>query len=449
MKLLNALTACLVAIATTATAQTSRMMMPAVSSPAIADDGTELGANTTLTSSGIALGNRVKMRGFVDFRYDYTDLDDLGDDDARFRTAADVDFLFDFSPVTGEVHLAASSGGVDLEQAFLRYNFNQDFSITAGRQLTVLGFEKDESPNMHQTSYAYFTDLKDDLPNETGDSAMKEFIGLSEMSTAGDQIAAFVGTPPVGSDTSDYMIANDVANPATGPNFKLPNFRRNYVDGVRLNFNNGQFGFVAGLHNGYFTDSEHLNDGNVGLDIAASVMIIPGLEFRLGFGYENNDAYNTAISGYNAWASGLAAALDSDAQTASANTVKSYIFPQSDDISQLNFLLSYQTGGLTLAFEWDLWDVYVVDIWNIMLLANYQFNDVFGLTFRYSHEDFEANVPGGGEGSSNRFTIGPMFSVTDNLTVGIEYSHAELDSDHITGGDSSIDELYAETIFSF
>ena len=68
MKLLNALTACLIAIATTASAQTSRMMMPAVSSPAIADDGTELGANTTLTSSGIALGNRVKMRGFVDFR---------------------------------------------------------------------------------------------------------------------------------------------------------------------------------------------------------------------------------------------------------------------------------------------------------------------------------------------------------------------------------------------
>ena len=68
------------------------------------------------------------------------------DDDARFRTAADVDFLFDFSPVTGEVHIAASSHGVDLEQAFLRYNFNQDFSFTAGRQLTVLGFEKDESP---------------------------------------------------------------------------------------------------------------------------------------------------------------------------------------------------------------------------------------------------------------------------------------------------------------
>ena len=75
MKLNNALIACLVATATFTSAQSSRMMMPAVSSPAMADDGTELGANTTLTSSGIALGNRVKMRGFVDFRYDYTDLD--------------------------------------------------------------------------------------------------------------------------------------------------------------------------------------------------------------------------------------------------------------------------------------------------------------------------------------------------------------------------------------
>ena len=170
-------------------------------------------------------------------------------------------------------------------------------------------------------------------------------------------------------------------------------------------------------------------------------MIIPGLEFRLGFGYENNDAYNTSISGYNAWTAGIVDNLVADADTANANLVRSKMLPESDDISQFNFLLSYQTGGLTLAFEWDLWNVYVIDMWNLMFLANYQFNDVFGLTFRYSHEDFEADVPNGGEGSSNRFTIGPMFTVTDNLTVGIEYSHAELDSTNT--GDTSVDELYA------
>jgi hypothetical protein len=377
------------------------------------------------------------------------------------------------------VHIEASdTQNVDLEQAFLRYNFNQDFSLTAGRQLTVLGFEKDESPNMYQTSYAYLTDVSSDVAN--GDVALEKFVGVDKLRGVSKKVATnnIIGTVATLTAATEYEHTNaylnsvgittvgttvyngGVGNPADIGDFNLPQFRRNYVDGVRLNFNNGQFGFVAGLHNGYFTNDENLNDGNIALDIAASVMIIPGLELRLGFGYENNDDYNNAVSGYNKWASGLRDALSRDvsvnANIADSGHIKYDLyrnvsqllpFPESDDISQLNFLLSYQTGGLTLAFEWDLWNVYVIDMWNLMFLANYQFNDVFGLTFRYSHEDFEADVPGGGEGSSNRFTIGPMFSVTDNLTVGIEYSHAELDSDNT--GDTSVDELYAETIFSF
>ena len=417
--------------------------MATMQSPA--PEGTSLGANNTLSSSGIALGNRVKMRGFVDFRYDYSDLDGLAtdengltiDDDARFRTAADVDFLFDFSPVTGEVHLAATSDELGLEQAFLRYNFNQDFSLTAGRQLTVLSYEKDESPNMYQTSYAYLTDVSVDV--QGGTSALESFIGLNSFkSTASSIDSAMTGVPAYDS----YAGTNQAVNPA---GFPLPSFRRNYVDGIRANFNNGQFGLVAGLHNGYFTDNDNLNDGNIGLDIAASVMIIPGLELRLGFGYENNDDYDKSIAGYNTWATDLRTALTNAGLTAEASQVP--LFPKSDDISQFNAWLSYQTGGLTLAMEWDMWDMYVIDMWNLMFLANYQFNDLFALTFRYSHEDFEADVQGGGEGDSNRFTIGPMFTITDFLTIGVEYSHAELDST-ITG-DTSVDELYAETIFSF
>lgn len=399
-----------------------------------ASNGTSLGANETLASSGIALGNRVKMRGFVDFRFDYTDLDDLAtNDDKRFRTAADVDFLFDFSPVTGEVHLAAHSDGVDLEQAFFRYSFNQDFSLTAGRQLTVLSFEKDESPNMYQTSYAYLSDVASDV--QGGSAALESFIGLDSFKLAGTSVDATMSSNAA---YTTYVGANPVANP-TG--FSLPSFRRNYVDGIRANFNNGQFGVVAGLHNGYFTSSDNLNDGNIGLDIAASVMIIPGLEFRLGYGYENNDAYDESIMAYNTWATGLKSVLTA------AEAANVPVFPKSDDISQLNAWLSYETGGLTLALEWDMWDVYVIDMWNLMFLANYQFNDFFALTFRYSHENFEADVPGGGEGDSDRFTIGPMFTITDYLTIGVEYSHAELDSSNT--GETSVDELYAETIFSF
>jgi hypothetical protein len=57
----------------------------------------------------------------------------------------------------------------------LRYNFNQDFSLTAGRQLTVLGFEKDESPNMYQTSYAYLTDVSADVKVA---KCLESFVGL-------------------------------------------------------------------------------------------------------------------------------------------------------------------------------------------------------------------------------------------------------------------------------
>ena len=51
-------------------------------------------------------------------------------------------------------------------------------------------------------------------------------------------------------------------------------------NGIRFNFNNGQFGLSIGLHDDYFGVDDALND-NVAIDLAASVMIIPGLEARL------------------------------------------------------------------------------------------------------------------------------------------------------------------------
>ena len=169
-------------------------------------------------------------------------------------------------------------------------------------------------------------------------------------------------------------------------------------------------------------------------------MIIPGLEFRLGFGYENNDAYNDSIVVTTPGLQAYEVILVLRLLQCSCRPCSSV--SESDDISQFNAWLSYQTRGLTLAAEWIsgyLCHRYV----ELNVSCYYQFNDFFALTFRYSHEDFEADVPGGGEGDSNRFTIGPMFTITDYLTIGIEYSHAELDS--INTG-YQVDELM-ETIF--
>jgi hypothetical protein len=405
--------------------------------PASVPQGTDLGANNTVNAAGIALGNRVKLRGFVDFRYDNTDIEATdhnmssgaitGNHDKRFRTGVDLDLLIDFSPVTAEVHLNASTDSIGLEQAFIRYSFNRDFNLTFGRQLTVMGVESDESTGLHQVSHAYAADVAIEDGIQSG-NAMSTFVGIGGLN--------YLGTSK-GADKM-YGTADDVekvAGPMSLPG--IPQLRRNYVDGIRANFNNARFGLTVGLHNGLWSN-DNLNDSNIGIDIAAALMIVPGLEWQIGYAYESNDAWDTSIAGYNT------AATDWNTLNP-AN--KAPTIPTGDHISQFNTFLTYQTGGLTLGIEYDLWDIYALEMWDLMLSANYQFSNLFGLTFRYSHEDFEVDGLGA-EGDTDRFTLSPSFSVTDNLTILLEYSRISLNSTAL-GGRRDVDEVYAETLFNF
>jgi len=316
--------------------------------------GTTLGANTTSRAGGIDLANRVKLSGYVDFMYKNVD-DEMVRHDKGFDTSADVDFLFDFSPITAELHTELQPDGVTLEQAFIRYNVNRDVSITMGRQLTILGYEGDEATNLYQVSNA-------------------------------------------------YLFTDDTAN--GGDN----GFRRKYVDGIRANFNNRRFGFSIGLHNTLYRQIPNLdddtNDGDVAIDIQAAIMILPGLEGRMGYAHESRDS----VGNLNA------------------------------DIDQFNAWLEYHDRALTLAVEYDNWDIGTRDIWDVMLMANYQFNDFFGLTLRYSHEDED------GAADTDRFTLCGGFGITDNLKLGLEYSHASVDNGV---SDYEVDEFYAESLLSF
>jgi len=323
--------------------------------------GTTLGANLTSGAGGIDLANRVKLRGFVDFMYKNID-DENSNHSKGFLTAVDMDFLLDFSPITAEIHTnlnkAANSGsfGTSLEQAFIRYSFNRDFNISMGRQLTTLGFEADEAPNLYQVSNAYlFSDRIADSPISLG--------GVSA--------------------------------------------RRNYVDGIRANFNNGRFGFTLGLHNNLYTGDSDTDDGDVGVDLQLALMIIPGFEARLGYGHDSTG------SGANS------------------------------DIEQFNAWLAYTDGGLTLALEYDDWDITTVDAWNVMLMGSYQFNNLFALTLRYSHEDIEQ---GASEVDNDRITIGAGFSITDNFGINVELSHAGVDNG---ANDYDVNEFYTEGIMTF
>ena len=341
-------------------------LMPAPAATGSA--GTTLGANTTSGAAGIDLANRVKLRGFVDFKYEnlQNEKNIVGNDVAGFNASADVDFLFDFSPVTAELQTNLTSNrtvydaagaeigsttSAAIEQAFFRFNINRDFSLSFGRQLTVLGFEADEAPNLYQVSNAY--------------------------------------------------LLGDVVGGGNG-------WRRNYVEGIRANFNNARFGFTLGLHNSLYGIDNDTKAGTVAVDLQAAVMIMPGLEGRIGYAHDSNDA----IAG-------------------------------DDSIEQINIWLSYAQGGLTTAIEYDNWEVYGDDAWNIMLMGSYQFNQLFALTLRYSHEDFEQ---GGTDTDTDRFTLGLGFTLTDNLGLRLEYSHGSVDSG---ASDYDVDEIYAEGIMTF
>ncbi|MFL2938472.1 MAG: hypothetical protein ACJZ7A_05175 [Opitutales bacterium] len=335
--------------------------MPGMMTVQSGSQGTALGANETLAYNGIALGNRVKMRGYVDFIFKYDD-EDGGNQNEQFDTASDLDFLFDLSPVTAELHVAmdANVAGalgdeqVGVEQAFGRYDFGTGFNITFGRQLTSLGYEADEAPGLYAVSNAYR--LGD------GDSD----INLSPAQT-----------------------------------------RRNYKDGVRLNYNNGQFGVILGLHDGYW-NNDHFDGDDLAIDIAASVMIIPGLEARLGYAHEEVD------------------------QGASDT-----------DISQINAWIAYNPNDLTLAFEYDNFDILAnEEYWSMMLLANYQFTDWFAGTIRYSHEDYEI---GAADHDADTFTFAMLFTLTSNFFLNVEYSTTDVDS--ATKGD--YDEFFIEGLITY
>ena len=348
--------------------------------PASVPQGTDLGANNTVNAAGIALGNRVKLRGFVDFTYAYGDLNAHSDlnsssKDARFQTAADLDLLFDFSPVTGEIHLQASTEEIGLEQAFIRYSFNRDFNLSLGRQLTALSYEGDEAPQLLSTSHAYFSDAL--FTNEAFGEAKSTLLNATGLNTA------------FHSNNSNSL-------------------RRNYVDGIRANFNNGRFGLTIGLHDGYWVDDD-FNKDNIAVDIAASLMIIPGLEARLGYAHQNTESTGAE-----------------------------------DDIQHFNTWVEYNPGNLTLAFEYDNFDILGTDVWDIMLLGNYQFSQVFGLTLKYAHEDIEK---GALNIDSDRISLALLFSITDQFGFNIEYSHTEFD---VAGfGDGDADEFYLEGLFNF
>ena len=216
--------------------------MPLAAPPLMQTSGaTSLGS--VPSQEGADIANRIKLRGYVDFLYENESRPD-GDTNGFEESGIDLDFLFDFTPVTAEIHTQSRIDFLSIEQAFVNYAVNPNFGISLGRQLQLLGFESDEATGLYQISHAYqHADTDSDL-------------------------------------------------------------QRGYDEGVRFNFNAGKFGLAVGLSNGL---DDGLQDSGFGLDVQAAYVLMPGLEARIGYSVKEPDdstsvgSHTEKLDRLNAW----------------------------------------------------------------------------------------------------------------------------------------------------
>ena len=62
----------------------------------------------------------------------------------------------------------------------------------------------------------------------------------------------------------------------------------------------------------------------------------------------------------------------------------------------------------------------------MLLLANYQFNEMFAATFKYYMK--MRKMVRRMRSDADRFTFALLFTITQNLIFNVEYSHAEVDT---------------------
>lgn len=108
-------------------------------------------ASTSLTAIEIGpVGSGIELSGFVDLVYTNNE-----NDNAFETSQVEINLDFDSGPVTFSADFDFRSDAATLEEAVVTYAPGGGFSLSAGRQLSFIGFEAFDPINMYQISYAY------------------------------------------------------------------------------------------------------------------------------------------------------------------------------------------------------------------------------------------------------------------------------------------------------
>ena len=107
----------------------------------------------------IELAEGFSLQGFLDVSATSSDVDGKDTKSTAEIGEFEVDFLYGGDSINAQVDLnyTDSSGGVDLEQAFVGFSVSDQFSLKAGKFLSCIGYETYDVNTLNQFSHAAST----------------------------------------------------------------------------------------------------------------------------------------------------------------------------------------------------------------------------------------------------------------------------------------------------
>ena len=288
----------------------------------------------------IPITENLSIRGYVDGTF--TNRDDKGtgaDLEGLDLGNADIDLLISTEKVKSEVHVGSDGTTPEIEQAFITFDLGGGLSITGGKFLTMLSFERDEQYLLYQQSRAYdFGTMRAGANNNFRELGTHNQHG-ARANYKMDNLSASVSV------VDQAFSTNGAAGDASDVGFEAA-ITYNAMQGLTIAVGTGQDGgdTSAGLDKLYNIWAQY--DGIDNLILAA--------EYNM---YENHgeDADSWLIMGNYSFGNSLAATLRYSQAEEDKNTDGSYegskftISPSYSFTDNLLGVIEYSTGEYNVA----------------------------------------------------------------------------------------------------
>jgi len=114
------------------------------------------------SAHAVDVNDNLSISGFIDGSYQSTEQTGSADTQQLGIDEVEIDFLFNVSNVSGEVHVdngADGSSDFDIEQAHFSYSLENGVNFTFGRFGSSLGFEREDPAGLYTFSRAYNQDF--------------------------------------------------------------------------------------------------------------------------------------------------------------------------------------------------------------------------------------------------------------------------------------------------